>query len=575
MELEDLKENGQAPEWLTGAGFKTLSEGYLLKGETPRGMYRRVAHSVAKYLKKPELEEKFYKYIDNNWLCLATPVASNCGTERGLPISCFSSVPGDSVDSIFNSFHETAMLTKNGGGTSKYWGNVRERGSKIKDNGFTDGIIPWLKVEEATLQSAAQGGVRRGAGAQYLPIMSNEAEDFIDIRRPSGSLDRRCLSKNFHHGVCIPDSFMLAAKSGSKKEMDLWSRLLSTRLEIAGEPYILWTDTANNNAPDCYKANKLTIKSSNLCSEVLLFSDEDHSFVCCLSSLNLFRYDEWKDTDLVETAIWFLDGIMSEFIDKASSIPGFEKAVRFAEKSRALGLGVLGWHTLLQSKMIPFESFAAMQLNGEIFRLIQERSMKATRQLAVEYGEVEWTKGFGIRNTHLNALAPTKNNAIISGRLSQGIEPIESNYFSDGTAKGTFITKNPIFDRLLKSKGKDDYETWDKVNSAKGSARKLNFLSDLEKEVFLTAREINQFAIIRQAAQRQPFIDQGQSVNLFFSSPLVIDSVSKHKLGKYVHQVHFQAWELGLKTLYYCNSESALKGDSFYREDSDCKSCEA
>lgn len=574
LTLDELKAMGEANDWLTHAGYETLRNGYLLPGETPRRMYRRVADSVAYYLSKPEMADKFYKYIDNNWLCLATPVACNSGTKRGLPISCYGSYVADDLHAIFQTFVETAMLTKHGGGTSTTWTGLRDRGARIGQNGISDGIIPWLKVKEATLQSTAQGGVRRGSGAQYFSIDCSEADELIDLRRATGDISRRCLSTNFHHGAVVSDDFMSRVKSGNQRARDLWIRLLSTRLET-GEPYIMFKDTANRNASQGIKKHGLTIEGSNLCTEIFLPSDEDHTFVCCLSSLNVARWDEWKDTDVVETAIWFLDGVMSEFIAKADGLPGFEKAVRFARKSRALGLGVLGWHSLLQSRMIPFESFDAMTLNNEIFKTINERSQMASRALADEYGEVDWTAGCSVRNLTTMAVAPTTSNSLISGGVSQGIEPLVANIYAHKTAKGTFVRKNPYLETLLASKRKDTPEVWDQINQDAGSVRGLSFLEPEEKSVFATAREINQFAIIRQAAQRQRWIDQGQSVNLFFAASDKLDTDSRKKLGKYIHDVHMEAWELGLKGLYYVRPTSVINGDAVYRTSEECTTCES
>lgn len=569
--LEQLQEAGEAPDWLTPSGLLTLSQGYLIPGETPKDMWIRVSKSAAKYLDKPELAQKFFDYIWNNWLCLSTPVAANAGTARGLPISCYGISVSDSLDSIFKSYHESAMLIKNGGGVGKLW-KIRDRGTGISGNGVSDGIIPWLKLEEQTLQSTAQGGVRRGSGASYLNIRSNEITDFLDIRKPTGDPSRRVWGNSFHHAVVIDDEFMNAAKKGSKYEREIWEKLLTTRIET-GEPYIMFKDNANKDLPNSYKERGFKVETSQLCSEIFLYCDSEHTYVCCLSSVNLSRYDEWKDTDLVQTSIWFLDGIMSEFIEKAKSKPGFTKAVRFAEKSRALGLGVVGWHTYLQSKMLPFEAFGAMQDNALIFKNIREEADKATKDLAKEYGEPEWCKGHGVRNTHLIALAPTTSNALISGGVSQGIEPLVANIYAQKSAKGTFIRKNPQLQKLLQSMNKDTIEVWDQINMNYGSVKTLSFLSDLEKEVFATAVEINQFAIVRQAAQRQIYIDQGQSLNLFFSS--ASDEESKKKLGKYMHKVHFLAWELGLKSLYYLRTNSVTKGDSVFREESSCRGCEA
>lgn len=575
MDLAHLKQTGQAPEWLTEEGYITLKNGYLLPDETPYGLYKRVATAAASRLNKPELASKFLDYIFRNWLCLATPVAANMGAERGLPISCFSTHVADSTDLIFKSYHEVAMLTKYGGGIGKYWGDVRGRGFKISGGGASEGIVPWLKVEESVLQAVSQSGTRRGAGANYLDIEHTDAEEFIDIRRPTGDLTRRCLTSNFHHAIKVSDNFIHEMKNGNKKNRDLWERLLKARVET-GEPYVMFSDNANKNLPQAYINNNLKVSTSNLCSEIFLFTDKDHTFVCCLSSLNLARYDEWKNTDLVETAIWFLDGVMQEFIVKASKLPGFEKAVRFAEKSRALGLGVLGWHTLLQEKMIPFDSFEAMQLNAEVFKKLKQDSQKASQDMAKEYGEPEWCKGTGFRNTHQLAVAPTVSNSLISGGVSQGIEPIIANVYAQKSAKGTFIRKNPILERLLESTNRNSPEVWQQISADSGSVKNVSCLTQEEKEVFQTAREINQFAIVRQAGQRQKYIDQGQSINLFFAAPQDIQDVkTKKMLAKYIHDVHMEAWEHGVKSLYYLRVESVLKGDSVFKEASDCKACEA
>lgn len=571
--LEQLKETGDAPSWLSSDALQTLSKGYLLKDETPKQMYWRISEAAARRLKRPELAKKFYTIIDNNWLCPATPVAANMGTDKGLPISCYGLYAQDSVHGIGTSGLETMMLTKNGGGIGKYWGDVRSSGSRVGQIGHSKGIIPWLTLEEKFLSSVSQGDARGGAGAQYLPITHGDFDDFIDIRRQTGDADRRCRSKNFHHAVVIDDEFMQDCKRGSKDARARWGKVLKTRVET-GEPYLFFRTNANVARPEWYVKNGLDIKTSQLCAEILLHCDADHTFVCCLSSMNLARWDEWKDTDAVQLAIWFLDGVMQEFIDKARLEPGFEKAVRFSEKSRALGLGALGWHTLLQEKMFAWESFDAMQLNAQVFRRIRSEAEKATVDLAKEYGEVEWTKGFGRRNTHLMAVAPTVSNSINAGGISQGIEPWAGNIFSQDSAKGNFIRKNPSFVRMLQAKGKDSFDTWERVNADGGSVRSLDFLNDKEKEVFKTAREINQFSVINQASQRQKFIDQGQSLNLFFAKPDSLSAEDSQKLAKYIHEVHWSAWEQGLATLYYLRSESMLKGDRVFRESTECASCE-
>ena len=577
--LDKLKEQNLAPDWMTEEAYTTLSKdkesniGYLLADEQPIHLYKRLAKTAQKYSPKiPDLEEKIFEYLWKGYLCPATPVAINFGTNRGLPISCFGMYTTDSLDHIFKGYHETAMLTKHGGGIGKYWGDVRGRGEIIGKIGKSEGLIPWLKVEEQTLQAVSQVGVRRGAGAQYIPIWHNDIEEFIDIRRPTGDPSRRCLSTNFHHSVVIHDEFMTELKT-KPKNLELWSKILNTRSET-GEPYLMFSDNVNRQAPKCYLDRGLKIKTSQLCNEIYLYNDSDHTFVCCLSSLNLTRYREMPD-DVIEYSTYFLDAVMEEFIQKASNINGLEKAVRFAVKSRALGLGVLGWHSLLQNEMIPFESFQAMSLNNEVFSKINRLSKKASKKLADLYGEPEWCKGYGIRNTHNLAVAPTVSNSMISGGVSQEIEPVIANYYSQKTAKGTFIRKNPMFEKLLISKNQNDYKVWTSINDKMGSVQHLPFLTPLEKKVFKTAREIDQNVIIDQAAQRQKYIDQGQSVNLFFATPELKSIEEKKIFGNYIHNVHYNAWQKGLKGLYYCRMQQAIRGDEIFKMmESSCLSCE-
>jgi len=574
--LQELKQQNAAPQWLTEEGYKTLENGYLLPGETPDSLYKRVAHAAAKRLNKLQLENKFYEYISKNWLCLATPVAANMGAERGLPISCYSNHVDDNTYNIFNSYTEMAMLIKHGGGIGTYWGDVRGRGAPIRGGGQSEGIVPWLKITESIATGVAQSGTRRGAIANYLPISHLDAAEFIDIRRQTGDIARRCLSVNFHHGVIIDDKFMNEMLDGNEKNREVWQEVLKARVET-GEPYIMFIDNANNHLPEAYTKNNLKVSTSNLCSEIFLHTDKDHTFVCCLSSLNLARYDEWKDSDLVETSIYFLDAVMEEFIEKAAKLSGMEKALRFAIKSRALGLGVLGWHTYLQSKMIAFDSFEAMRLNAEIFKLIKEKSYTASQELAKEFGEPEWCKGTGMRNTHTMAIAPTVSNSLISGGVSQGVEPIIANLYAQKSAKGTFIRKNPVLEKYLESINKNTEEVWRQISLDSGSVKNVKSIPKEAKEVFMTARELDQNAIIRQAGQRQKYIDQGQSINLFFSVPQDFKNQEEKKLfTKYLHDVHILAWQSGLKSLYYSRVESALRGDLVYRnQESDCKACEA
>ena len=538
-------------------------------------MYKRVARGAASYYDEPlrsQLESRFFKYMWENWLCLASPVASNASTERGLPISCYGQYMGDSVSDIFKTYHEAAMLTKNGGGVGTYVGKIRARGSLIKGNGHSEGVVPWLRVHEQTFQSVGQGGVRRGATAVYLDAEHGDIDEFIDIRRPTGDISRRCLSNNFHHAVVYGDEFINKALDGDSHARGIWEKGLRTRLET-GEHYMMFRDNANRDLPAGYIKNGLKVSTSQLCNEIYLYNDEQHTFVCCLSSVNLARYDEWKaDKDFLKDCIYFLDAVMEEFIQKASRIEGFEKAVRFSIKSRALGLGVLGWHTLLQSKLIPFDSFEAMELNAQIFRTLDKKTLEASKELGVLKGVPEWC--VDTRNSHRIAVAPTVSNSLISGGVSQGIEPIIANYYAQKSAKGTFVRKNPALQKLLADKGMDDFDTWQQINKDGGSVAGIRGLSDLEREVFATAREVNQHAIIKQAAQRQRWIDQGQSVNLFFAAPASLNTDDKKKLGRYIHEVHMEAWRGGLKGLYYLRGESILKADNIYRSSGECKACE-
>lgn len=384
MDLESIKRAGDAPEWLTLEGYETISKGYLLPNETPRAAFERISRASAERLGKPEWAPKFFELMWNNWLGLASPVFSNMGTTRGLPISCFSISVPDSINGIFDSYTELATMTKNGGGVGVYWGNIRPRGASISGNGKSEGCVPWMKIQDSVTIGVSQGSTRRGATAAYIEIDHADFEEFIRVRRPQGDVNRQCL--NIHHAVIISDNFMERLKAGDEDAKNRWRELMKTRYET-GEPYLMFGDNANNQAPQVYKDKGLKIETSNICNEIYLHTDKDHSFVCCLSSLNLAKWDEWKDTDCVFWATVFLDGVMQEFIDKAKSISGMERAVRFAEKSRALGLGVLGWHTLLQKKMLGFEWVAAHSLNRMIFQHIDKESLRASQYLAKELGE--------------------------------------------------------------------------------------------------------------------------------------------------------------------------------------------
>lgn len=563
--LETLKQEGEAPEFLTEEGLKTLQSGYLLPGETPVDMYKRAARYSAKnYADSKRYELDFLDAMLKNWLCCATPVLSNAETDK-LQISCYSGITGNKVSSIMDHMKEMAMLTKNGGGV----GSSFDLLSPVSGD-----IVPFAKILEATIEGITQGKQRRGSVASYLNINHPNIEEFIELRNPVGDLSRKCLSVAFHNAVTIDDKFMYKIKDGDKRSRELWAKINNQRVET-GEPYILFQGNANNNCPDEYKG---LITQSNLCSEIMAPVTPEETFVCCLSSLNVAKYDEWKDyrfpntgLTLVELSVCFLDSVITNFINQASNIDGLQNAVRFAKRHRMLGLGVLGWHSLLQSKMLPFDSFDAMVLNTKLFSSIRSESYAMSERLASLYGSCDVVKTR--RNSALMAIAPTMSNSIISGGVSQGIEPITANYFAQKSAKGTFIKTNPMLKKFLAEKGLDTYEVWEQINSQRGSVKNVSALSEEEKAVFLTAREINQYSLIRQAAQRQRWIDQGQSLNLFFTVPS--NKEDGKLIAKYIHGVQMEAWELGVKSLYYLKTESPLKGDSvFFGKDGECKACE-
>lgn len=544
----------------------TIKGGYLLKNETPFDAYKRLARTAAKILKEPKLEEKFFNILWKGWLIPSTPVMVNLGTEKGLPISCFSSRVGDNMYEIYRKNLEMAMLSKNGGGTAYDFSLIRPVGSPIKNGalGTSDGIIPFIKSYDSTIIASKQGRTRRGAVAIYLDINHKEYPQFLEIREPKGDINRQC--HNIHQGTVISDVFMENVLSQDGNERQLWLETLKKRVKT-GEPYIFFINNANKDLPENWKKNGLKIWHSNLCSEIMLPTDETHTLVCCLSSLNLHRYEAWKGTDNVFLSILFLDAVIQEFIDKGREIHGIEDAVRFAKKSRSLGLGALGWHSLLQSKDIPFVSIQANALNKQVFKNIRTEAEKASRYLAKNYGECEWTKKTGKRNLTLIAIAPNRSSAKLAGGLSQGVEPIAANIYVDDDAKGMHIRKNPQLENLLTKKGMNTAEVWDQIAEEKGSCLSLNFLTDEEKEVFKCFKEINQLELIKQAGLRQRYIDQGQSINLAFPQDAP---------AKFINHVHIEAWRMGLKSLYYYRSESILRAETKMRDlYAECLLCES
>ena len=567
---------GNSPEYV-----KTISGGYLLAGEKPINAYARVSRAVADRLGKPEMADKFFQYIWNGWLNLATPVLSNTGTDRGLPISCYGIDIADSVYDIGTKNLEMMLLAKHGGGVGVGFNRIRPAGSKISKNGTSDGVIPFSKIFDSTILATSQGNVRRGAASSNLNIEHKDFEDWLEIREPKGDVNRQCL--NLHQCAVVGDKFMRKLEDGDPDARRKWGKLLQKR-KATGEPYIMFKGNVNKQNPEAYKKNSLKVYMTNICSEIVLHTDESHSFVCCLSSVNLAKYDEWKDTDLIYVATWFLDGVLEEFIQKAKNMKGFENVVRFAEKGRAIGLGVLGWHTYLQQKGIPFEGLLAQFETRKIFSQIKIESERASRDMAVEYGEPLWCVDTGMRNTHLRAIAPTVSNSKLSGNVSAGVEPWAANVFTDQSAKGTFIRKNKELEKVLKKIGINTKEIWDKILADGGSIQDIAELDNWfyvngklvenpegddhipVKDVFKTFKEINQLELIKQAGIRQQYIDQSVSLNLAFPSQAT---------PKWINQVHMEAWRQRIKTLYYMRTESVLRADIATRAtDPDCLSCD-
>jgi ribonucleoside-diphosphate reductase alpha chain len=526
--------------WLTEESRTVLDRGYLLAGERPEDAVDRIAVAAAVRLGRKDYVAKFRDLIEYGWMSLSTPIWCNMGTERGLPISCFGLTIDDSIESIADSLTEVITQTKVGGGTSAYFGNIRPRGSTITNNGQSGGSVSFMRLYDTAIAVVSQGTTRRGNMAAYQDITHADIGEFLNIKDVGSDI------QNLFYGVNITDAWMEAMIDGDKEKRRVWARVLESR-RAKGLPYLHFVDTANRLAPAVYRELNRPILASNLCCEIELPASTDESFVCCLASMNLELYEDWAGTDAVRTAIYFLDAVMSEFIDKARSIRHLERATRFATNHRALGLGVLGYHSYLQSRLIPFESLAAKNLNRKIFRDLKAEALLASRALALEYGEPALMTGRGLRNTTLLSVAPTTSSSSILGQTSQGIEPLSSNYFKVGLAKGNFIRKNKWLVRLLEEKGANTDETWSEIMSADGSVQGLRCLTADEKEVFRTFKETSQLEIISQAADRQEFICQGQSLNL--NIPPSVDP-------REINRLYLEAWRLGVKGLYYQRSQS-------------------
>ena len=566
---ETIKEAGKQPEikWLTENSRKFLSSGYLTEGTTPEERIREIAERAEAILKIDGFADKFYGYMAEGYYSLASPVWSNFGKRRGLPISCFGSHISDDMGDILYTQSEVGMMSKLGGGTSGYFGKLRHRGAPVKNNGESSGAVHIMQLFEKMVDVVSQGSVRRGRFSPYLPIEHGDIDEFLEIGTEGNPI------QELTHGVTVGNKWMEEMIDGDQEKRAIWAKVLQRRGEI-GYPYIFFQDNANNAAPDVYKDKNHEIYASNLCSEIMLPTNDRWSFVCVLSSINLLHYDKWKDTDAVETMVYFLDAVLEEFItklevyrdsssrDDQQTFLFMEKAYNFAKENRALGMGALGWHSLLQSKMVAFDSQEAFNLNSEIFKTIEDKSKKASQELAKLFGEPEVLKGYGRRNTTLNAVAPTTSSAFILGQVSQGIEPIWSNSYVKDIAKIKTTIKNPFLVDLLEEKGLNTTEIWKSIRDYDGSVQHLEELTDHEKDVFKTYSEIDQMSIIYQAANRQNHIDQAQSLNIMVHPDMPVKDINK---------LYINAWKLGVKSLYYQHSMNAAQK---FKQKKECTSCE-
>ncbi|MGB3344660.1 MAG: ribonucleoside-diphosphate reductase subunit alpha [Aequorivita sp.] len=569
---ETLQNSPETPtkgfEWLNEHSRNFLASGYLTEGVSPEERIREVAERAEHILQIPGYADKFYNYMSEGFFSLASPVWSNFGKERGLPISCFGSHIDDDMGNILYTQSEVGMMSKLGGGTSGFFGKIRHRGAEVKNNGQASGAVHIMQLFESMVDVVSQGSVRRGRFSPYLPVEHPDIMEFLEIGTEGNPI------QELTHGVTVTNEWMEEMVAGDEEKRSIWAKVLQRRGEM-GYPYIFFKDHANNFAADVYKDKDLPIYASNLCTEIMLPSNENWSFVCVLSSVNLLHYDKWKDTDAVETMVYFLDAVITEFIEKLEAYRDsesredrqtflfMERAYNFSKDNRALGLGVLGWHSLLQSKMLPLNSQKAYDLNSEIFRNIKEKSYKASEELAGKFGEPAVLKGYGRRNATLNAIAPTTSSAFILGQVSQGIEPIWSNIYVKDIAKIKTTIKNQYLEELLEAKGMNTVEVWRNIRDYDGSVQHLDFLTEEEKDVFKTYSEIDQLDLIYQAANRQNHIDQGQSVNIIVHPEMPV---------KDINNIHITAWKLGLKSLYYQHSMNAAQK---FAQKKDCASCEA
>ncbi|KAB7513953.1 ribonucleoside-diphosphate reductase subunit alpha [Halosegnis rubeus] len=557
--LDDVKRQHEEPfYWLNEDSRAFLDEGYLLEGVTAEERVRGIGERAEEILDDDGFADKFYEYMSRGFYSLASPVWSNFGLDRGLPISCFGSYMEDNMESILYTQAEVGEMTKLGGGTSGYFGEMRPRGSPITNNGKSNGSYSFTELFDTIINVVSQGETRRGQFAGYIDVEHDDLEEWLNIKTEGDPV------QDIYYGVIIGDDWFQAMVDGDEEKRETWAEIIETRINI-GVPYIIFRDNMNEGKPQVYKDKGYEINASNLCTEIALPATQDESFVCCLSSMNALHYDEWKDTDAVETLTRFLDAVMEEFIQEAEGTQFMERPVRFAKRHRAIGIGVLGWHSYLQSEMIPFDSMEAMEKNQEIFSTIRERSYEESHRLADEFGEPEVLEGYGRRNTTTMSVAPTKSSSVILGQVSPSIEPLKSNYFVRDGAKLKSTQKNRFLEAILKKRGRDEREVWDSIAQKDGSVQHLDCLTDEEKDVFKTFAEIPQMAIINQAAQRQTYIDQAQSLNI---------SIDPSEVSvKEINQLYISAWEKGVKSLYYQNSVNAAQ--KFSRDILECKACES
>ena len=544
--------------WLNENSREFLKEGYLLDGVEPEARIRQIAERAEEILGEDGFAERFYDYMSRGFYSLASPVWANFGLDRGLPISCFGSYMEDTMESILYTQAEVGEMTKLGGGTSGYFGALRPRGAPVTNNGKSNGSYSFTQLFDTIINVVSQGETRRGQFAGYIDVEHDDLDEWLNIKTEGDPV------QDIYYGVIIGDEWFQAMLDGDAEKRETWAKIIETRINI-GVPYIVFRDNMNEGKPQVYKDTGYEINASNLCTEIALPATPDESFVCCLSSMNALHFDEWRETDAVETLTRFLDAVMEEFIQKADGVQFMERPVRFAKRHRAIGIGVLGWHSYLQKNMIPFDSMEAMRRNEEVFRTIKERSYAASEALAEEFGEPEVLEGYGRRNTTTMAVAPTKSSSVILGQVSPSVEPLKSNYFVRDSAKLKATQKNRFLEAILAERGEDTRDTWDSIAAKDGSVQHLDCLTDEEKEVFKTFSEIPQMAIINQAAQRQKHIDQAQSINV---------SIDPGEVSvKQINQLYISAWEKGIKSLYYQHSVNAAQ--KFSQDILDCKACES